>query len=227
MSVSPFRTVFATLVLSASLLNSGGLWAGDSAVPAEAAGSGFLLAQISGDPEKPRRHFRVKNAARLSEEEAARIYGELVEEIYRGYGAGTKETTPLYRDWGIYNSAPYRSATHGARYVNNYANDIAKDYGRYEAAGTFPVGSVLAKDSFAVSKDGTVDIGPLFLMEKMPPGFNRVSGDWRYSMILPDGRFFGETKGRGARKVEYCIGCHLAKEDQDHLFFVPEEVRIP
>lgn len=185
------------------------------------------LAQISGDPEKPRRHFRVKNTLRLSNAEALRIYREMRDEIYRAYGGGTRETTPPFKNWNLYNTAPYRSATHGARYVNNYANEIASDYGRYEAAGVLPVGSLLAKDSFSVSKEGEVEIGPLFIMEKMPAGFNRLSGDWRYSMILPDGAFFGETKGRGAQKVEYCIGCHLAKENQDHLFFVPEEVRLP
>ncbi len=200
------------------------LTAGEGARPGWSPGQ---IAQISGDPEKPRRHFRVKNTLRLSADEAGRIYGEVRDDIYRSYGGGVRETTPPYRDWGLYNTAPYRSATHGARYVNNYANDVAKDYGRYEAAGILPVGSVLAKDSFSVAKDGTVDIGPLFIMEKMPAGFNRVSGDWRYMMIMPNGKLFGETKGRGAQKVEYCIGCHLAKEEQDHLFFVPESVRLP
>lgn len=223
---SKITTLTAAFLFGISAV-SGGLSADQLSVPDPKEMSGSQLAQISGDPEKPRRHFRIRNAARLSKEEAARIYGEIVEEIYSGYGAGVRETTPLYRDWGLYNTAPYRSATHGARYVNNYANDIAKDYGRYEAAGTFPIGSVLAKDSFSVSKDGSVNVGPLFLMEKMPRGFNRVSGDWRYSMIMPNGQFFGETKGRDAQKVEYCIGCHLTKEDQDHVFFVPEDVRIP
>jgi len=68
--------------------------------------------------------------------------------------------------------------------------------------------------------------GPLFLMEKMPAGFNYVSGDWRYTMIMPDGRIFGVTKGENAERVEYCITCHLAREDNDHLFFVPEAFRV-
>ena len=33
------------------------------------------------------------------------------------------------------------------------------------------------------------------------------------------------TGGEGAERVEYCIGCHLAREDLDHLYFVPEERR--
>ncbi len=218
------RTLGAAAALSLyALLASAPLAAGE--VPRQ--GWSSQLAQISGDPEKPRRHFRVKNTLRLSNEEALRIYREMRDEIYRAYGGGTRETTPPFTDWALFNTMPYRSATHGARYVNNYANDIARDYGRYEAAGILPVGSLLAKDSFSMTKEGEIDIGPLFIMEKMPAGFNRVSGDWRYSMIMPNGEFFGETKGRGAQKVEYCIGCHLAKEEQDHLFFVPEGLRVP
>ena len=55
--------------------------------------------------------------------------------------------------------------------------------------------------------------------------FNYVSGDWRYTMVMPDGSLYGTTKGDGAERVEFCIGCHLARETQDHLFLVPEAYR--
>ncbi len=60
----------------------------------------------------------------------------------------------------------------------------------------------------------------------MPRGFSYVSGDWKYSLIQPDGTLLGETKGNGAQRVEYCIACHLAKESQDHLFYVPPAYRL-
>ncbi len=62
-------------------------------------------------------------------------------------------------------------------------------------------------------------------MEKMAAGFSDDTGDWRYTMIMPDGSLFGVTKGEGAERVEYCIGCHLARERYDHLYFPPEEYR--
>jgi len=31
--------------------------------------------------------------------------------------------------------------------------------------------------------------------------------------------------GEGDEKVEFCIACHLAQEINDHLFFVPPDVR--
>ena len=73
--------------------------------------------------------------------------------------------------------------------------------------------------------DGRAKPGALYLMEKMPDGFNYVSGNWRYMMILPDGSIFGTTKGEGAERVEFCISCHLAVAHQDHLFFLPKKFR--
>ena len=62
-------------------------------------------------------------------------------------------------------------------------------------------------------------------MEKMAKGFDPESGDWRYTMIMPDGSVFGTTNGENGDKVAYCIGCHAAVADNDHLFFVPDEFR--
>jgi hypothetical protein len=177
------------------------------------------------DPEGPRWHFRSGEIVDLSAEEAEQIYDTLAATMAEGYAVSLQQAAAEYRSWVRYSTAPYRSATHGQRYMNNYANATARAYGAYEAAGVLPVGSVVAKDSFSVSENGTVNSGALFLMEKMQSGFNRVSGDWRYTMILPDGSLYGTTHGDGAERVEFCISCHLAVEHQDHLFFMPETYR--
>lgn len=177
------------------------------------------------DPSGPRRHFRLRNPARLSGEEAERLYGELKQEMARGYGISQLPGTASYLKWKRYNKMPYPSVSHGNRFVSNYANPAARAYGRYEQAGRLPVGSLLAKDSVTVKKDGVAMPGALFLMEKMPAGFNYVSGDWRYTMVMPDGSIFGITNGEGSERVKFCISCHLAVEKQDHLFFMPEEYR--
>ena len=131
-----------------------------------------------------------------------------------------------YTKWQRYNAAPYQSATHGSRYVNNYANATAEDeYGEYEDAGPMPVGSLLAKDSFVVTPEGKVGAGPLFLMEKMANGFNKESQDWRYSMILPSGAVVGTTGGKGSDNMTFCHECHVAMEDQDSMWFLPDEFR--
>jgi hypothetical protein len=195
----------------------------------EGPGTGGAVAQtseISGDPNNPRRHFRVRHPARLTAEEAEEVYRGLVEELSAGYASSEDPVALDYRGWRRANSAPYLSSTHGNVYLNNYVNDTAGAYLRYEAAGTLPVGSVVVKDSFIVERDGAMRPGALFVMEKMPEGFNYVSGDWRYAMIMPDGVLFGETHGEDSERVDYCIGCHLAVERQDHLYFVPRDFRV-
>lgn len=182
--------------------------------------------RFSGPPDRPRRHFRISNPAKLSAEEAQAIYEGLRPELKRSYRMSGDPTAAGYQAWTRFNLAPYRSMTHGRRYVNNYANDIAGDYGKAEEAGSFPVGAVIAKDSFVVTEDGETELGPLFVMEKMSEGFNYVSGDWRYSLITESGEFAGRTGGPGAERVEFCIACHLAREDHDHLYFVPPRFRV-
>ncbi len=132
-----------------------------------------------------------------------------------------------YTKWLKVNTHAYQSGTHGGRYVNNYTDSHGDyRYKRFEKAGTMPFGSVLAKDSFEVRPDGKVAVGPLFIMEKMAKGFNKGSGDWRYSMIMPNGKVAGMTKGKGM-SMKFCAECHSGvAPDQDHIMLVPDEYRV-
>jgi hypothetical protein len=183
------------------------------------------MSGISGDPDTPRRHFRLRHPARLAGERAEDTYGLVAGALAAGYARSGLTEAREYRSWRRFNTVPYLSATHGNHYVSHYANRKAWAYARYEEAGTFPQGAIVAKDSFSVTETGGILLGPLFLMEKMPRGFNPVSGDWRYTMVLPDGSIAGRTRGKDAQRVDYCVACHLAREDFDHLYFVPPELR--
>lgn len=184
--------------------------------------AGDSLAQAD---EVPVGHFKINNPAMLNKARAEAVYQKVSEQMARGYRMSHRMEAEEYLGWTRQNSAPYMSATHGARYVSNYTNKAAKAYGQFEAAGMMPVGAVIAKDSFTATDDGQLHAGPLFTMEKMPAGFNPPSGDWKYVMIMPDGSFFGETNGEGSENVAFCIGCHAAVADQDHLFLIPKEYR--
>ena len=63
-------------------------------------------------------------------------------------------------------------------------------------------------------------------MEKMGSGFKpaRVA-DWKYTMILPNGTVAGVTNGKGSENMVFCYECHMAMEETDSLFFLPEELR--
>jgi hypothetical protein len=70
------------------------------------------------------------------------------------------------------------TATHGGRFVHNFASKKASgQYAKFEKVGKMVRGGVLAKDSFTVTPQGKVSVGPLFLMEKMKAGFNKASSD--------------------------------------------------
>jgi hypothetical protein len=173
----------------------------------------------------PKRHFRVPNPARLSDADALSIYDRIRDDMVAAYRLSRNPVATQFYKWRRYNRAPYLSATHGDRYINNYANAKANAYGR-EGAGPMPEGAVLAKDSFTVTRQGDVFTGPLFLMEKMARGFAPDGRDWRYTMIMPDGSLFGISNGEGSERVEFCATCHATAGDAaDHLFFVPEDYR--
>lgn len=201
----------------------GGVYAGSSA---NIDGPVSQATAISGDPDRPRRHFRVRDPARLDASAAAGIYRDMAGDLVDIYRLSGVAAAAGYQKWRRYNSSPYLSVTHGQRYVNNYANQLARDYGRFEQSDPLPVGAIIAKDSVAVTRDGKIYAGPLFLMEKMAPGFSAITGDWRYTMIMPDGSLFGVTNGMGSESVEYCIGCHMARQRFDHLYFPPKKFRI-
>jgi hypothetical protein len=176
---------------------------------------------------QPTRHFRVPNPARLSNADAMSIYDRIRDDMVAAYRLSQHPVTDRYYTWRRHNRVPYLSTMHGDRYINNYASVEAKSYGQ-KGEAPMPAGAVLAKDSFTVTAQGDVFTGPLFLMEKMAPGFAPDGRDWRYTMIMPDGSLFGTTNGEGSERMAFCMSCHKTAGDAaDHLFFVPEEYRTP
>lgn len=182
------------------------------------------------DSGLPKRHVRAWQVADLPPNEASRIYDLVRGALAKAYASSGIDGIENYQGLKRYNTAPYVSSAHGKHYLNNYANDTARLYGQFEKAGKLPVGSVLYKDSFSVtqshqdfsaSESRQIMLGPLFIMRKMEPGFSHLTGDWQYIQIQPDGALLGMTGGEGADRVEYCIGCHLSREEYDHLFFIP------
>jgi hypothetical protein len=163
-------------------------------------------------------------AVTVTEDQASAMYEALAARLQAGYAKSGIPVASAYQDWERFNTKTYQSATHGERYVNNYANATARDYALYDAEKVLPAGAVLAKDSIVPGANGTAEPGPLFLMEKMPAGFNAASADWMYTLIMPDGSVIGETNGAGSANVTFCAECHAAA-GASQLFFLPEELR--
>ncbi len=178
------------------------------------------------NPCSPCNPCAASDEVELTTAEAISAYGCLSNEMQAGYDKSGNKYAAAYSKWTIYNTRPYTSATHGGRFVNNFASAKARNYGRYEKAGKMPPGAILAKDSFQVRPDGRTAAGPLFLMEKMHAGFSKASADWRYTLIMANGQTIGATNGKGSANVKFCAECHISvAEDQDSMLFLPEEVR--
>ena len=162
----------------------------------------------------------------LSDAEAAAAYDCVIKDLKAAYGKSGLPAARSYANWRRYSQVAYTSATHGSRFVQNYANDAGRSYGAFEKAGVMPVGAVLAKDSFSVSGAGKIGVGPFFLMEKMNAGFRKASGDWKYSMVMPNGSILGVTNGKNSKAMNFCYECHMAvAEEQDSMMFMPDEYR--
>lgn len=186
----------------------------------------IVASGISGDSENPRRHARIRNTLSVEDSEAQRIYELIQGALELGYAASALPMTDNYQSFKKYNNSPYLSASHGNHYLNNYANEAAVSYGEFENSGPLPVGAILYKDSFSIEENQQIILGPLFVMEKMPAGFNSTSGDWKYTQINPTGDVLGITNGTDSNKVEYCIHCHITRGDTDQLFYIPESYRV-
>lgn len=183
------------------------------------------MARSSGSPGL--KHPKIVAPAALSGARAEAVYQAIRGEISNNYAAYGDPVVLGYQSWKRYNKTPYRSSNHGERYVNHYGNDKAAGYGKFENLDPLPAGAIIIKDSFTVTRNGTVKTGPLFMMEKMAPGFAAAGGNWRYLMLRPDGSLVGMTGGADSNKVGFCADCHKAVgAKHDFLFFMPREARI-
>ena len=187
------------------------------------------VSRLAGDALSVGEVFVQDGAGELISDTEARAAYYCVKSLMQSAYAQSQHPLAIdYPNWQNFSTYPYRSKTHGNRYVNNYANAVAAEhYARYEHAGVFPVGSMLAKDSFVVDKNGQVIIGALALMEKMSDGHSPLYNNWRYTLVLPDGTVFSNVSGVPSASTAFCGQCHQTASDQDSLFFIPKKYRRP
>lgn len=175
----------------------------------------------------PQEHLKITRPGRLTKDNANVIYDTIADHMAARLAISGEPVASEYRSWPRSNDAPYLSATHGSRYVNNYANLIAvrAGYNELHPGIVMPPGAVLAKDSFTFTDDRALFIGALFVMEKLAPGESEATADWRYLMILPDGSVFADSASEFPDAATFCHTCHTQAAEFDYLFFLPEEYR--
>lgn len=186
-----------------------------------------VVPRLAAAPERPGVENRPGNPPKpvLSDAELAALMPCVRPQLMSAMRSSESPAARAYGTWQIYTRQPFGSE-HGS-YLEIFANDRGAALGRFEDAGVLPAGAIIAKPHFSVTGAGIVRRGPLLLMEKMGPGFNPPTADWRFTMIAPDGTIAGETRGRNAGAVEFCVECHKAAWRQDFLMFVPPQFRRP
>jgi len=116
-------------------------------------------------------------------------------------------------DWKSYtkvNKAMFKSDTHGGRLVDTYVNNAGLE--AFKKGEDMPVGSVVVKTS--VDADDKSE-GPIFVMEKRAPGFNKEHGDWWYAIHWekPPAQWAAKLGGpiywrTPSKRADYCADCH-------------------
>ncbi|MFD3190047.1 recombinase [Sedimentitalea sp. HM32M-2] len=157
----------------------------------------------------------------LSAAEIETLYDCIAQDMQTAYAKSGHPAATAYRGWTVASTRPAVAGPHGDRLLQTFANaEAAESYLAFAPEGVrMPAGSVLAKESIALSADGTARVGPLFLMTKLDQGGAPDSDDWFYEAVQPDGRMMRLSQS-------FCHDCHGAWQDQDSLAYPLEEVRV-
>ena len=158
----------------------------------------------------------------LNDEQVQALYDCIKGKLRDGYAAKGGTNTKEYQSWKNASTLPAVNGTHGKRFLMTFVNDAGyAEYTKFlEERGPMPVGSIIAKESFNVSKKGKVKSGPLFFMEKVAAGGDADQyGNWVYSAFTPKGKVM-------KIKQKFCHDCHANFEDQDALGYPGEDHRV-
>lgn len=156
----------------------------------------------------------------MTADQVAALYDCIKDAMALQYGAEGDAVGSVYRDWQVSSTRPAVAGPHGERFLQTFANDLAApQYLKFaEEFDAMPVGSVLAKESFAV-RDGVARVGPLFVMSKLEEGGAPDAGDWHYDAVQPNGKPMGISQ-------KFCADCHLNWDHRDSVAYPLEEVRL-
>lgn len=159
----------------------------------------------------------------LSEEQIVEVYECIKEELRAGYASGENAWASDYVNWGATATRPAAPGPHGNRFLNTYVNETGHaEYVKFSderGSNPMPAGSIIAKESFAVSKKLKVKKGPLFFMEKVAAGNADEFGNWVYSAVKPNGKPMKVSQ-------KFCHDCHGKYPDQDALGYPDPDVRV-
>lgn len=144
----------------------------------------------------------------LSLDEVGAVYERLKDALHAGYQTGDKRWIPAdyvrnCRSWKAAFRFPANSGFHSGRRLFTSVNEAGLEaYIAYAEDPEIPAGTLIAKESFTISDDGTARPGPLFFMKKVSAGTSPETDDWHYIMAGADGR------PQAVGVITACSQCH-------------------
>lgn len=172
---------------------------------------------------------RVPNVARMILLGGLALFGLWAVTVVIVYAQSGNEKLSWGEDYATWNLASgfVISRSHDGAYVRVFGNTreamnvyryngIRMRYRDGEGTQKFPVGSVLAMESY--ERTGTETLGkkgPVFFMRKEAPGFDDAGGDWRYGMTDTQGNALAD--GNAGHATE-CRKCHMLARERDFVF---------
>ncbi len=115
-----------------------------------------------------------------------------------------------YKSYEKINNDLKLSSAHGGKYVYTFINNIGIDSFKNK---TYPYkeGTISVKESYTDSQGKNPD--NLYVMKKMPKGYDSENNDWYYAILDKNGKTTQE-----AGKISSCINCHKISKDKDYIY---------
>ena len=157
----------------------------------------------------------------LEDAQIVELYECILDKMRTGYQSKGNEWAAAYPSWKAAATQPINPGPHGNRFLQTFVNEVGySEYVKFsDERGPMPVGTIIAKESFNVNKKKQVRRGPLFFMEKVAAGDADEFGNWKYSVVQPNGK-------PGKISQKFCHDCHGVFEDQDAMGYPDEDYRV-
>lgn len=157
-------------------------------------------------------------AAKPGMDELDDAYDCFEDQLIAGYGQSKHILAQIFGEWDRDSYAPFMYDDVGARYLVVYGNDRATgDEETLWLDRDLPVGATLAAAGFSVAEDGKLIAEPLMIYEKMTQGYIFGRGNWRQTLIAPNGDLLGVTNGPGGDDLTACADCLARSADRMYL----------
>lgn len=125
-------------------------------------------------------------------------------------GKGSKFTFEDWRMWTKVTPKPVVSKGHGSSWVGVYVGDLAR--ATYLAVGApYPECAKIVKPTYSDASGSKIT--KLYIMVKMPTGYDPENADWWYGVYAASG-----AKVYREGKLQGCISCHKEAVQTDYLF---------